>query len=101
MEEIFACDASGCAGAVSDQGAVTVVFTEHKSTLAEDCQRAELVVAFFPASSADWRRCNAFLIDRRSAWKRGAHAVWVERDGALTVKSANEFRGNRPWTGGG
>ncbi len=101
MADLFACDASGCAGAVSDRAAVTAVFTEDRASLAEDCQRAELVVAFFSASNSEWRRCEAFLIDRRSAWKRGAHAVWIERDGALTVRSANELRGERPWTGGG
>lgn len=101
VSEIFACDPAGCAGNIADQAVVTAAFVEDPASLGEDCHRADLVIAFFPASSADWRACNAFLIDRRSAWNRGAHAVWVEKDGSLKVQSANELRGNRPWTGGG
>lgn len=101
MHEIFSCDNYGCASEVSDRAPVTAAFTEDKTSLAEDCQRADLVVAFFPVSSGEWRDCKAFLIDRRSAWMRGAHAVWVERDGSLTVKTANDIRGERPWVSGG
>ena len=99
MAAIFACDASGCAGAVTDQGSAIVAVTTDKAALAEDCQRADIVVALFPASAGDWRACKAFLIDRRSVWRRGAHAAWIEKDGALVVKTANEERGARPWTG--
>ena len=35
-----------------------------------------------------------------TVWRRGAHAVWIERDGKLRVKTANDARGDRPWTGG-
>jgi competence protein ComEC len=99
MTEIYVCDAAGCAGEVRDEGAVFAAFTTDKASLAEDCQRADLVVAFFPVSAEEWRACKAFLIDRRSAWRRGAHAAWVEKDGTLTVKTAGEERGQRPWTG--
>ena len=99
MAAIFACDASGCAGAVTDQGSAIVAVTTDKAALAEDCRRADIVVALFPASAGDWRACKAFLIDRRSVWRRGAHAAWIEKDGALVVKTANEERGARPWTG--
>lgn len=101
MTEIFACDDTGCAGKVTDRAAVVAAFTSDKASLAEDCRRADIVVAFFPASAEDWRACRAFLIDRRSVWRRGAHAVWIERSGRLTVRNASEIRGDRPWTGGG
>lgn len=100
MEEIFACDASGCAGTLTNRAAITAAITQDKESLAEDCQRADLVIALFPASANEWRACDGYLIDRRGAWMRGAHAVWIERDGSFTVKSANEQRGRRPWTGG-
>lgn len=101
VSDIFICDETGCRGEVKDRSIVIAAFTSDKAGLAEDCARARLVVAFFPASPEDWRACQAYLIDRRSAWRRGAHAVWIERDGALIVKSASEIRGDRPWTGGG
>ncbi len=106
MSDLYACDESGCQGLVTqgaarNESAVIAAFTQGKASLAEDCARAKLVVAFFPASAEDWRACKAFLIDRRSVWRRGAHAVWIERDGGLKVKTANDIRGERPWTGGG
>ncbi len=100
ISEIFTCDAAGCAGDIANRARVTAAFVSDKASLAEDCQRADLVVAFFPVSNRDWRSCKAFLIDRRSAWNRGAHALWIEPDGMLKVQSANELRGDRPWTGG-
>lgn len=100
LEDVFPCDVSGCVGSIKKTFPVTVAFTEDKASLAEDCRRADLVIALYPASANEWRACNAYLIDRRSAWMRGAHAVWIGRNGSFTVKSANEQRGQRPWTGG-
>lgn len=100
LRNSFTCDEGGCAGPVSDRNTVTAAFVADEASLAEDCQRADLVIAFFPARAADWRACEAVLIDRRSAWRRGAHAVWIERDGTFRVRTAREARGERPWTGG-
>jgi hypothetical protein len=36
------------------------------------------------------------VIDRIDSWRRGAVALWLERDG-VTEESANESRGDRPW----
>jgi len=36
------------------------------------------------------------VIDRIDSWRRGAVALWLDRDG-VTVESANESRGDRPW----
>jgi competence protein ComEC len=101
LSDIFECDESGCRGAVEDRASIIAAFVSEKPQLAEDCQRAALVVAFFPVNAEEWRGCRAFLIDRRSVWRRGAHAVWVERDGKLRVETASDVRGQRPWTGGG
>lgn len=97
MKEVLTCDPSGCAGTLA-QGAV-VSFIEDPDALAEDCARADLVVAFFPASPSDWRACKAILIDRRSVWRRGAHAVWIDEEGPITIRTADDNRGRRPWTG--
>jgi len=34
--------------------------------------------------------------DQDKFWRRGAVALWLDRDG-VTVESANESRGDRPW----
>ncbi|WDI31097.1 ComEC/Rec2 family competence protein [Hyphococcus flavus] len=101
MQSIYACDEGGCIAEIGGEGSATAAFVTDRSTLAEDCVRADLVVAFFPVSSNDWRDCEAVFIDRRSAWRRGAHSVRVKGDGAIIVKSSASVRGDRPWTGGG
>jgi competence protein ComEC len=101
MRDIYACDDNGCVGEVGKAGKAVAAFVNDRARLAEDCARADLVVAFFPVYAADWRDCRALLIDRRSAWRRGAHSVRVDRDGWLIVKSSADYRGDRPWTGGG
>ncbi|MEZ5892293.1 MAG: ComEC/Rec2 family competence protein [Parvularculaceae bacterium] len=98
MKTVFACDASGCAG--EEEGA-RISIIEDKAALAEDCARADIVVALFPVSGRDWRQCEATLIDRRAIWNKGAHAVWIENDGDIRVQAAKDIRGVRPWTGGG
>lgn len=97
MDEVLTCDPSGCAGALP-QGLVAS-FIEGPQALSEDCARADVVVAFFPVSGSDWRACNALLIDRRSIWRRGAHALWISNGGDVVVKTAKDIRGRRPWTG--
>jgi len=36
------------------------------------------------------------VVDRFDLWRRGAHALWLEGDGARVVTVA-EGRGERPW----
>lgn len=100
LSDIYRCDDDGCAGEVEDLAKISVAFASDRMEIAEDCARAELVIAFFPVSAAEWRSCKAYLIDRLSVWRRGAHAVWIERDGRLRVETVSAARGKRPWTGG-
>ncbi len=95
MDEVGVCDTSGCVLTINSKVAA---FISDRNALGEDCARADLVVAFFPVSGADWRRCNAVLIDRRSVWRRGAHAVWLMPDGDIEIMTVAEQSGRRPWT---
>ena len=36
------------------------------------------------------------VVDRIDTWRQGAVALWLDADG-ITVVSANESRGDRPW----
>ena len=36
------------------------------------------------------------VVDRIDSWRHGAVALWLDPDG-ITVESANESRGDRPW----
>ncbi len=96
MDEIGVCDARGCVLTIK---ATVASFISDRRALGEDCARADLVVAFFPVSAADWRRCDAVLIDRRSVWRRGAHAVWLKPNGAIKITTVAGQSGHRPWTG--
>ncbi len=90
------CDPSGCVfDSISGR---RVSFIEDPAALREDCARADIVVAFFPVRGADWKACQAILIDRRSVWRRGAHTIDIRDDGQINVRSVSQTRGERPWT---
>jgi hypothetical protein len=36
------------------------------------------------------------VVDRIDSWRRGSVALWLDKNG-ITVESANESRGDRPW----
>lgn len=98
LKDIGACDAAGCVALV--EGALVAVSTDPLG-LADDCARASLVIALYPASDASRKNCRARLIDRGAVWDNGAHTVWIGEDGEIRVRSAAEMRGKRPWVGGG
>jgi competence protein ComEC len=59
-----------------------------------DCQEFDAIVSQVPAGF----RCRSLrpVVDRIDTWRRGAVALWLERNG-VTIESANESRGDRPW----
>ncbi|NWG90969.1 MAG: ComEC/Rec2 family competence protein, partial [Parvularculaceae bacterium] len=94
LAEFFPCDASGCV--VATDGAEIAV-SRDRSGLDDDCARADLVIALYVVAKRDRAGCKARLIDRRDAWEKGAHAVYV-RNGNLRIETAAARRGDRPWT---
>ncbi len=90
------CDKFGCVADIND---VLISFISSPAALAEDCRRADLVIAFFAVSNIDRRSCGTALIDRRSVWDRGAHAIWSRRDGEIQIQTVLDKSGRRPWTG--
>ncbi len=58
------------------------------------CREFDAIVAQVPAGF----RCRSTIpvVDRIDSWRRGAVALWLDTDG-VTVESANESRGDRPW----
>ena len=59
--------------------------------------RADFVIALYPVAKAERKACKAPLIDRRDAWKSGAHALYISR-GGIRIVSAADKRGARPWS---
>jgi competence protein ComEC len=58
------------------------------------CGGLDAIVSQIPAGF----HCRSMMpvVDRIDSWRRGAVAFWLDRNG-VTVESANEDRGERPW----
>ena len=58
------------------------------------CTGFDAIVSQVPAGFG----CRSLMpvIDRIDSWRRGAVALWLDSSG-ITVESANESRGDRPW----
>jgi competence protein ComEC len=95
LSDVADCDRLGCVATVE---ASLIAVSLDRAGLDDDCTRAELVLALYPVSKYERRECAARLIDRRDAWEKGAHAIYVD-GGAIRVTTSAEIRGARPWTG--
>ncbi len=87
----LACDSLGC---LYDARGRKVALVRTLDALAEDCAVADVVISAVPAR----RNCRGpdLVIDRFDLWHRGAHALWLEADGAR-VETAAGTVGDRPW----
>ncbi len=87
----FRCDASSCVILV--QGKL-VSLTREMSALADDCARADILIAPFPILQP----CQGpkLIIDKRAFDKNGATAIYL-RHGRIRVETAAQVRGVRPW----
>jgi competence protein ComEC len=58
------------------------------------CGGVDAIVSQVPAGFL----CRSIVpvIDRIDSWRRGAVALWLDED-RITIESANESRGDRPW----
>jgi competence protein ComEC len=85
-----------CAGELCRYSASgrTVAIVTGASPLPVKCSGVDAIVSQVPAGF----RCRSILpvIDRIDVWRRGAVALWLDRD-RITIESTNESRGDRPW----
>jgi hypothetical protein len=58
------------------------------------CYTVDAIVGQVPAGFSC--RNQIPVVDRIDTWRKGAVALWLDTDG-VTVASANESRGDRPW----
>ncbi len=86
-----------------DCGSASCLYTAHgrrvaivtgEAALPLRCGGLDAIVSQVPAGF----RCRSMMpvVDRIDSWRRGAVALWLDADG-VTVESANEDRGDRPW----
>src|ERR1700758_3858542 len=85
-----------CAGELCRYSASgrTVAIVTHATALPVRCRGLDAIVSQVPTGF----HCRSMMpvIDRIDSWRRGAVALWLDRDG-VTVESVNESRGDRPW----
>jgi competence protein ComEC len=72
----------------------TVAIVTGTAALPVKCSGLDAIVSQVPTGF----HCRSIIpvIDRIDSWRRGAVALWLGHDG-ITIESANESRGDRPW----
>jgi competence protein ComEC len=72
----------------------TVAIITGASGLPVACRGLDAIISQVPAGF----HCRWVIpvVDRIDSWRRGAIAVWLDRNGVV-VESVNESRGDRPW----
>jgi competence protein ComEC len=84
------CDSLGC---LYQRGGLAIALLRDPLAMAEDCRRADLVIAPVPVP----RGCAARLVvDRFDVWRHGAHALYVEADW-VHIETVADHVGARPW----
>jgi competence protein ComEC len=63
--------------------------------LAEDCAVATVVIALEPVPRGSCLGPR-LVVDRFDLWRNGAYALWLS-PGGVTVRSARQVSGERPW----
>lgn len=88
---VLNCDGAGC---VLSARNATVALAMRAEAAADDCRLADVIVSLVPLRGP----CPSptTVVDRFDLWRGGAHAIWIEDDGAR-VESVNGVRGDRPW----
>ena len=91
----ISCDAVACI--YKSKGHV-VSFVKNYLALSQDCVAADIVISDL---YIDQKACASprLLVDRRTLKYNGAHAIYFEKYGAITIKTVHDARGVRPWTG--
>jgi competence protein ComEC len=71
-----------------------VAIATREAALPIRCAGFDAIVSQVPAGF--YCRSLMPVVDRIDSWRRGAVALWLDSSG-ITVESANESRGDRPW----
>jgi competence protein ComEC len=86
----YQCDEQSCLFLMAGRVVSHVV---HPGAFADDCRRAAVLITPLAAEN-----CAGpdIVIDARSLWEKGAHAIRIGPDG-MKVETVAEARGKRPW----
>ncbi len=94
--EPMKCDGDGCAYA--EDGRYAIAFSATLDAVAEDCTKADIVIARVAVPHRMKDECGAaLLLDWFHFWRNGATEVTFAADGSIVVVTARQLRGERPW----
>ncbi|QWG16298.1 ComEC family competence protein [Bradyrhizobium sediminis] len=91
LAEGVSCDQAGCVAQLADGGLVALAL--RPEALADDCERAALLVTARPASPG----CGALVVDQDRLRRQGALALRRTRDG-FAVDAVRPKGVDRPWS---
>lgn len=93
---LMKCDKSGCVYA--EAGRPAIAFAHSLDAVAEDCTKADVVIARVPVPRRLRNECGAeLLLDYFFFWRNGATAIRFNGGGTMEIVTARDMRGNRPW----
>lgn len=98
-KSVFRCDGVGC---VADAQDLRIAVHRHPAATAEDCLRADILIAG-PRRPKDCTRPLA-VVDRSRLRAEGTHAIYLARDEVTErpvigrIETVAEKRGARPWS---
>jgi competence protein ComEC len=92
--DTLACDSTACVYRV---GGRIVSVVRDPAAAREDCARADVVVALVPLGRFRCRGPSRF-VGRFDLWRDGAHAIWLDAVGDVTIRTVAAARGVRPWS---
>ncbi|MGE0211842.1 MAG: ComEC/Rec2 family competence protein [Parvibaculaceae bacterium] len=89
---LWSCEARLCGALVRGK---RLVYAMEGAPVGDLCGTADILVADHPLR----RLCPdvPVRIDRFDVWRKGAHALWIGEDGTVTLTTAADRRGERPW----
>lgn len=87
----LACDAAGC---IYKARGLTTALIHDLAAVQEDCWAADVIVASI--SLTRWCGQALAVIDRRSLWRQGGHAIWLGPQPRIETVAA--ALGDRPWS---
>lgn len=94
----LSCDLYGCLGTINMQ---RIAFSFDPRTLTDDCQPGVTIIANYPVKDQTCRATAYKIIDRHDLKHQGTHAIWINPQGTIDVKTVAGQRGTRPWTRAG
>jgi len=89
-DNTFSCDYDACRGEIEG---VKISYAKNLKGAYQDCSWADIVLSKDPI---DYKRCDAFNLDRFDTWRNGAYAIYLN-EGRYKIKTDQKYRGNRPW----